>query len=98
MQMGEDHILDRIHIDVERAERLDRTTQERPVSLLRYFRVEAGVDDEGAAASLRHPHEVVHRHRPVMRVAADEMIAAPRLAGRIADGEEFVFLLGHATS
>ena len=97
MQMGEDDILDRIHIDVERAERLHRTAQERPFPLLRYLRVEAGVDDEGAAAAPRHPHEIVHRHRPVVRIAADEMLAAPRLAGGIADGEELVFRLGHAT-
>ncbi len=50
MQMGEDDILDRVRIDVERAERLHRTAQERPFPLVRYFRVEAGVDDEGAAS------------------------------------------------
>ena len=46
MQMGEDDILDRGCIDVERAERLHRTAQERPLPPVRYFRVEAGVDDE----------------------------------------------------
>ena len=80
MQMREDDIFDRIRIDVERAERLYRTAQERPFPLLRYLRVETGVDDEGAPSSFRHPHEIVHRHRPIVRVAADEMIAAPRLA------------------
>src|SRR5205807_8606753 len=96
--MREDHILDRIHIDAERAERFHRTAQERPLALLRYLRIEAGVDDESTPPSSRHPHEVVHRHRPVVRVAADEMVAAPRLAGGIADGKEFVFLFGHGSS
>src|SRR5688572_22256839 len=63
MQMREDDILDRIRIDVERTERLHRTAQECPLSLLRYLRVEAGVDDEGTPSPFRHPHEVVHRHR-----------------------------------
>src|SRR5215208_3315974 len=98
MQMREDDIFDRIHIDVERAERLHGTAQERPLPLLRYLRVETGVDDEGTPSSFRHPHEVVHRHRPVVRVAADEMVAAPCLAGGVADGEELVFLVGHAIS
>ena len=98
MQMSEDNVLDRRYIDVERAERLHRTAQERPLPLLRYFRVEASVDDEGAAASPRQPHEIVHRHRAVVRIAADEMIAAPRIAGGIADGEQLVFLIGHAIS
>jgi hypothetical protein len=44
------------------------------------LRVEAGVDDEAAASSSCQPHEIVHRHRAVVRIAADEMIAAPRIA------------------
>src|SRR5215216_6655083 len=98
MQMREDDILDRIRIDVECAERLHRATQECPFPLLRYLRVEAGVDDESTPSSFCHPHEVVHRHRAVVRIAADEMLAPPRLAGGVADGKEFVFLLDHAIS
>ena len=52
MQMREDDVLDRGWINAERAQRFHRTAQERPLPPLRYFRVEAGVDDEGAAASL----------------------------------------------
>jgi hypothetical protein len=33
-----------------------------------------------------------------VRIAADEMLAAPRIAGGIADSKEFVFLIGHAIS
>src|SRR6188474_2753991 len=83
MQMREDDILDRIHIDVERAERLHRTAQECPFPLPRYFRVEASVDDERTPSSFRHPHEIVHRHRAVVRIAADEMLAPLRLAGGV---------------
>ena len=38
-----------------------------------------------------HPGEVVHRHRPVVRVAADEMVRAPGVAPGVADGEDLVF-------
>ena len=33
-----------------------------------------------------------------MRIAADEMIAAPRIASSVADSKKLVFLLGHAIS
>ena len=98
MQMREDDIFDLVRTDVERTKRLHRATQERPLSLLGYFRVESGINDKGATSSSCQPHEIVHRHRAVVRIAADEMIAAPRIAGCIADGEELVFLIGHAIS
>jgi hypothetical protein len=47
----------------------------------------AGVDDKAALASDRGPDEIIHRHRPVMRVAADEMVAAPCLTLGVADRE-----------
>jgi hypothetical protein len=80
------------------SQRLDRVAQEGALALARDFRLEAGVDHEGAAAAPRYPDEIVHRHRTVMRVAADEMIAAPRLAGSIADGKELVVRFGHGVS
>src|SRR6185436_9909555 len=98
MQMREDDILDIIRTDIERTKRLHRATQKRPLSLSGYFRVETGIDDKGATSSPCQPHEIIHRHRAVVRIAADEMLAPPRLAGGIADGKELVFLLGHAIS
>src|SRR5205823_14607686 len=52
---------------------------------------EAGVDDETALAADRGPDEIIHRHRPVMRVAADEMIGTPGVALGVADRVELVF-------
>ena len=46
MQMGEDDVLDRIRIDAERGQRLDRTAQKCALALLRYLGVKAGIDDE----------------------------------------------------
>src|SRR6185437_11941317 len=95
MQMGEDDILDRLRIDVERAKRLHRTAQKRPLPPVRYFRVEAGVDDEGTASPSCQPHEVIHRHRTVVRIAADEMVAPPRITRGVANGKKLVFRLAH---
>jgi hypothetical protein len=51
----------------------------------------AGVDDETALGSDCGPDEIIHRHRPVMRVAADEVIGAPGVALGIADRVKLVF-------
>jgi hypothetical protein len=98
VQVGEDDLLDRIHVDAEQAQRLDRIAQEGALALSRDLRLEAGVDDEGAAAAAGHPDEIIHWHRTVMRVAADEVIAAPRVTGGIADGKQLVVRFGHGVS
>ena len=73
VHMGQDHVLDRARVDAEQAERLHRATQERALAPFRYFGVKAGIDDDGPTPAPCHPDEIVHRHRPVMRIAADEM-------------------------
>jgi len=55
VQVCQDDILDLVRIDVERTERFHWATQERPLSPLRYFRVESGIDDKGAASSPCQP-------------------------------------------
>src|ERR1700752_3482312 len=55
---------------------------------------EAGVDHKTALCTNRSPDEVVHRHRPVMRVAADEMIGSPSVALGVANGIDLVFVHG----
>jgi hypothetical protein len=91
VQVREDHVLHGVAIDADELQGLDRVAQEGALALLRGLLGEAAVDHEGALGAFRDPHEVVHRHRPVVRIAADEMVRPPRLARRIADGEEFVF-------
>src|SRR5262249_50166110 len=98
MQMREDHIFDRVRIDVEQSQRLYRAAQERSLAPLRHFLLKAGVDDKAPSLSLCQPHEIVHRHRAIMRIAADEVIAAARFARGVADGEELVLRFGHDTS
>src|SRR5215470_3590545 len=88
MQMREDHILDRVRVNAEETERLHRTAQEGALAPLRDFGVEAGVDDKRSPAAARDPDEVIHRHRPIMRIATDEMRGAARVTGGVADGKE----------
>src|SRR5262249_50438289 len=98
MQMRENDVLDRAGIDVEQSQRFDGTAQESAFPPRRHLRVEAGVDDKPASPAPGEPHEIVHRHRAIMRLAADEGIGPPRLAGGVADGEELVFRPGHDVS
>ena len=90
VQVRQDHVLHRIAVDADQLQRLDRIAQMRAPALLRDLRGEARVDDEGALGPFRDPEEVVHRHRRIVRIAADEMIRTPRLAHRVADREQLV--------
>src|SRR2546430_8399821 len=56
-------------------------SQEGAPALGRDLRGESDVDDDAALPPHRDPHEIIHRHRRVVRIATDEMVAAPRRAG-----------------
>src|SRR5437667_4990405 len=100
VQVRQNDISDRVRLDIELPQTVDRTAQERAFPASRGFGGEAGVDQEHALRPDDHPGKVVHRHGTVVRVAADKMVSAPRVAGRILDGENFVVrdLLGHIQS
>jgi hypothetical protein len=51
----------------------------------------AGIDDDRAVRRDRDPDEIIHRHRPVMRVTADKVVGAPGISLGIADRVELVF-------
>src|SRR6195952_6100584 len=85
VQVGQDDILNLVRIDIERGERLHWARQERPLSPLRHIRVEPGIDNKGAASPLCQPPEIGHRHRAVVRIAANEMLATLRIACGVAD-------------
>ena len=91
MHMGEDHVLDRVGIDADQRQRLGRAAQMAAPARRRDLCGKAGVDDHRAVRRDRHPDEIIHRHRAVMRVAADEMVGAPGVALGIADRVELVF-------
>jgi hypothetical protein len=63
---------------------IDRIAQIGALALSRHFLGEPAVDDKAALVADREPAEVIHGHRPVMEIAADEIILSAALAGRIA--------------
>src|SRR5258708_6398790 len=63
-------------------------------ALCRHRRREAGVDDDLAPAAAYQPHEVVERHRPVVRIAADEVLARAARVVRVLYRVDLV-LRGH---
>ena len=81
--MRQDHVGDGTGVDTDRRQRLGRGAQEAPVAARRVERAEAGVDDPGLVVADDRPHEVVHRHRSVVRIAAEEVLAAPGVALRV---------------
>src|ERR1700722_1760034 len=97
MQMGQNDVFNRIGIDTEGCERLHRVAQECALAPCRYFGVEAGIDHKGSAAAFCHPDEIIHRHRPIMRIATDKVVAAPRLTGGITERKQLVIWLGHVS-
>ena len=74
----------------EEIKRIDRIAQIGALALSRHFLGEAAVDDEAALVADREPAEIIHRHRPVMRIAADEIVLPAALAGRVAQRVDLI--------
>jgi hypothetical protein len=91
MHVSEDHIGDAVVVEPDERQRLRRTAQVPPSACGGNLGGEAGIDHEAPLGPDRRPDEIVHRHRPVMRIAADEVIGTPGIALGIADRVEFVF-------
>ncbi len=91
MHMGEDDVLDRAGVDPDERQRLRRAAQMPPPARRGDLRGKSGVDDDRAVRRDRDPDEIIHRHRPVMRVAADKVVGAPGVALGVADRVELVF-------
>src|SRR6516165_1041980 len=68
-----------------------RAAQVPPAARRCDFGSEAGIDYKTTLSTNSGPDEIVHRHRAVMRIAADEMIGTPGVALGIADRTELVF-------
>ena len=84
VKMGENDVVDFFGGDAEQSESLDGIAEIGPLSPRRDLGGEAAVDDEPALRADDEPTEIVHRHRTVVRVAANEMILSAPLARRIA--------------
>ena len=97
VHVGEDHILDPGGVAAQQSEGIDGVSLQLAAALAAAFGGEADIDDDLAVCVLGEPDEVVHRHRTVMRVAADEVLMPPGGAVGVFQGEEFVGI-GHCSS
>jgi hypothetical protein len=91
MHVSEDHIGDGIVVEPYERQRLRRTAQMPPSARCGDLGGKAGIDHVTPLRPDRRPDEIVHRHRSVMRIAADEVIGTPGIALGIADRVERVF-------
>ena len=95
MHVADDDILDPVRIDADRQEPVARRTQKLAPALFRHRRVEAGVEDQRPALADNGPDEIVERHRPVMRVAAVEIVSRHAMVVRIAHGIDLIGVAAH---
>src|SRR5262249_54376389 len=54
---------------------------------------EAGVHDDLAAVAANEPNEIIQRHRPVVRIAADEVLRGTPVVMGVFEGVNLVLLL-----
>ena len=90
-----DHIADRSRIDAKPGEAFRRPPEQHALALRGDFGREACIQHERAIAVAHEPHEVIHRHRRVVRIAAEKMIRAARIALCVFDREDFIRRQGH---
>ena len=83
VEVGEDDVADRLGVDVHRGEGLGSGAKEPTLASGCVEGAEPGVDDPGAAIADDRPDEVVHRHRGIVCVAADEVLGPARVALRV---------------
>src|SRR5580693_4168750 len=92
MQMGDDNVPDAVGLDAEALQRIDRIERELAISQTRLFGIEAGIDQNVAAAAPNQPDKVVEILRGgLMRIRHEKI--QMRRAGRhrrVAEGVDFV--------
>src|SRR5260221_4000491 len=94
VQVGDHHVFYLRGVDLEQPQGIRRTAQVLASALARHGRRETGVDHDLATLAAHQPHEIVERHGPVVRIAADEVFrGAPRVVRIL----ERVDLVGHFT-
>ena len=92
MQMGDDDVLDRVGLDAEIRQRIDRIERQLAGARLRFLGIEAGIDQDVAAAAADQPDEIVEvLRRGLMRIGHQEIqMGGARRHRRIAQRVDFV--------
>src|SRR5450830_871276 len=91
MQMRKNDVADLLGINLEKLQRVDRAAKKCSFSFRRHFGGEAAIDNECPLAGNGNPEKIIHRHRTVVRVTADEIVSPLRIAHRIANREQLIF-------
>ena len=98
MQVGDHDVIDGLGIDAGLRQRRSRCMHEATVAPLRSARGKSGVDHDGSTLAANDPDIEIHRHRPVVAVGHDEILACRAgTRGAVAYGEDFIVrqLSGH---
>lgn len=92
MQMRHDDVANRRRLDAKALQRIDRIERQLARACARLLGIEAGIDQDVAAAAADQPDEVVEvLRRAVMRIRRQEVHAgSARRHGRIAQCVDFV--------
>ncbi len=98
VHVGDDDVLDPIRLDPDCPQSLGRRIDHLTPALCRGFAAKAGVDHECPAVADNRPHVEIDRHRPVVRIAADEVRARAPVVAAIADGVDLVARRRHRRS
>ena len=83
MQVRDDDVLHLRRVDAEQLQAARGTAQMLATALGGHGGGEAGVDDDLAALAADQPDEVVERHRPVVRITADEVFRRAPIVMRV---------------
>ena len=92
MQMGDDDVLDAVGLDAEIRQRIDRIERELAGARLGLFGIEAGIDQDVAAAAPDQPDEIIEvLRRGLVRIGHQEIqMRGARRHRRIAQRVDFV--------
>src|ERR1051326_3315873 len=95
MHMADDHVLDSVGLHPDRHQPIARRPQKLPPAFLRHRLVKTGIEDNRAISPNDRPDKVVERHRPIMRIATEKILARAAIVMRVADGVDLVSGAGH---
>ena len=90
VHVRDDHVFDLIGIKPDHPQSVSDRTQQRALSFRRAGGVETGVKHKTPVLPDNRPDEIVKRHRPVVRIAADEVVRCRSVVMTVADREEIV--------
>ena len=92
MQMGDDDVLDGVGSNAESRQRVDRIERQLARARLRLLGVEAGIDQDVAAAAADQPDEIIEvQRRGLVRIGDQKIhVGGARRHRRIAQRVDFV--------